>query len=215
MQPAIERPAIEMNEVLRFAVGSPTDYRSAIWWLGVDGADAWVAAKPGGTWWRLTVRPDARARLADSGESGPTPPGPQGNVMHAWRPPGPARTSWKRGFTISVPTLGPVEDRAHPADADLDRVDWSPAAPAGQSVRFTLWAAGAAPEGDHLATLPLPAGDVTLVRTYEPVPDGLMRYFHTAMDYSHASEAQGSLVNCDRGTDGEALMFDLPLHSPR
>ncbi len=204
-----------MKAVMGFAVGGPADYRSAVWWLGVDGADAWVAAKPRDTWWRLTVPPNAWARLTDSGESGPAPPGPGGNVTHAWRPPGPPRTSWTRGFTIMVPTLGHMEQLARPASADSDLVHWSPAAPVGQSVNFTLWAAGAVPQADHIATLPLPGGDAALVRTYEEVPDGLMRYLRRSMGYAPVDQAPGSLVNYDRGADGEALFFDLPLHSPR
>lgn len=207
--------ASERNEVLRFAVGGPDDYRSAVWSLGVDGADAWVAAKPRGIWWRLTVKPDARARLTDSGEAGPTPPGPEGNATHGWRPPGPPRTNWKRGFNIVVPTLEDIGRLGRPPGEDLGLVDWSPAAPTGQAVRFTLWAADSAPKGDHLATLPVPGGDATLVRTYEPIPDGLMRYFHTAVGYAHAGVETCSLVNCDRGIEGEALLFDIPLAGTR
>ena len=204
-----------MTTIARFAVGSPDDYQSAVWWLGVDGADAWVAVKPRGTWWRLTVHPDARRRLTDPAGSGPTPPGPGGTLLRLWRPPGPARSSWEHGFTIVVPTLGHMDPLAHPAGTDHDPIEWCPAAPAGQAVHFALWAGDHIPEGDHIATLPLPGGDATLVRTYEPVPDGLTRYFHTSMGYATAGDAPGSLVNLDTGADGEALLFDLPLHSPR
>lgn len=204
-----------MTTIARFAVGGPDDYRSAIWWLGVDETDAWVAAKPRGTWWRLTVHPDARGRLADPSGSGPTPPGPGGTLLRVWRPSGPVRTSWKHGFTILVPTLGPMEPKAHGSGEELDGVDWAPPAPEGQAVKFSLWAVDDAPDGDRIATLPLPSGDATLVRTYEPVPDGLMRYFRTSMSYAPTSEESGSLVNYDTGADYEALLFDLPLHSHR
>lgn len=203
-----------MSVVARFAVGSPDDYRSAIWWLGVNGANAWVAAKPRESWWRLTVQSNANGRLVNSTESGPTPPETGGAVLRAWRPAGPERMSWEHGFTIMVPTLGPVNPLPHIGDRNLDLVDWSAPAPEGHSVNFKLWSASTAPKGEHIATLALSGGDVVLMRTYDPVPVGLMRYFRSSVGYAPTIDAPGSLVNYDTGDDHEALLFDLPFHSP-
>ena len=202
-----------MEAVAKFGVGGPGDYRSALWSLGADGENAWLAAKPAGAWWLLTVRPDACGLLTLHDDGGPAPPREGGNLVRRWRPPGPARASWSRGFTLIVPTLGAMETRPR-ADAD-NAILWSEPAPAGHAVVFALRSADAT-EGDTLAVLRLPGGEKALTCAYQPVPDALMDYFRRAMRFAPADTgAAASLVPYDTGADREALLFDLPLHSPR
>ncbi|MDE2766330.1 MAG: hypothetical protein OXI25_07885 [Chloroflexota bacterium] len=204
-----------MEAVAKFGVGGSGDYRSAVWSLGVDGENAWLAAKPAGAWWLLTVRPDACGLLTLHDDGGPTLPRSGGNLVRRWRPPGPARMSWSHGFTLIVPTLGAMEARSR-ADVDTgDGVLWSAPAPIDHAVVFALRSAEAA-KGETLAVLRLPGGEKALTRAYQPVPAALMDYFRRAMRFApEADGGVGSLVHYDTGGGHEALFFDLPLHSPR
>ena len=203
-----------METTARFGVGGPDDYRSAVWSLGTDGENAWLAAKPAGAWWRLTIRPDACGLLTLHDEAGPTPPRSGGNMVRRWRSPGPPRTSWSRGFTIIVPTLGAMEARPRTEGGAGGAVAWTEAAPAGHAVVFALRSPEAA-EGETLAVLRLPGGEKLLTRAYQAIPDALMDYFRRSMRYAPKGGGVGSLVNYDTGAGHEALFFDLPVHSPR
>ena len=203
-----------METIAKFGVGGPGNYRSAVWLLGTDGENAWLAAKPTGAWWRLTVRPDACGLLTLHDDEGPTPPRTGGDLVRRWRPPGPTRSSWSHGFTILVPTLGPMEQRPR-ADGGADgAVLWTEPAPVGHAVVFALRSTEEA-EGEELTALRPPGGEKTLTCAYEPVPNALMDYFRRAMRFAPKSAGVGSLVNYDTGSGREALFFDLPLHSPR
>lgn len=203
-----------METIAAFGVGGPDDYRSALWSLGTDGDNAWLAAKPAGAWWRLTIRPDACGLLTLHDETGPTPPRSGGNMVRRWRPPGPPRTSWSHGFTIVVPTLGAMEPRPRTDAGAGGATLWTEAAPVGHAVVFALRSPEAA-EGETLAVLRLPGGEKLLTCARQTVPDALMDYFRRSMRYAPKGGGAQSLVNYDTGAAHEALFFDLPAHSPR
>lgn len=149
------------KKTLRFAVGSPEEYRSAIWRLWVQGNDVYLAARFLTGLMKLSLHQSGIWRLAWTEQSGVRAKGSTDRVQTRWQRPPEFRPGWTQGPAVIIPNSGIQKPFRHSSDEDTTRVVWSPTPKPGHELRFTVLFANSKAPADSWQTV-LRVGDAYL-----------------------------------------------------
>lgn len=97
--------ASSKRKTLYFAVGSPDEYRSAVWRLWVHGDDVYLGARDV-RWIKLSMHHSGIWRYAWTEESGLKTPGSADRVINRWSRPADFVPGWTQGPSLIVPNTG-------------------------------------------------------------------------------------------------------------
>jgi hypothetical protein len=114
--------ASDEKNTIRFAVGSPDEYRSAIWRLWVQGNDVYLAARVLTGFIKISLHRSGIWRLAWTDQSGIRTQGSSDRVEARWQRPQEFRQGWTQGPAVIVPNSGIQRPFRHPPDIDKLRV---------------------------------------------------------------------------------------------
>jgi hypothetical protein len=126
------------KKTLRFAVGGPDDYRSAIWRLWVQGNDVYLAARAVMGFIKFSLHHSGKWRLAWTERSGILAKGSSDRVEGRWTRPPEFRRGWTQGPAIIVPHTGIQHPFRHHDDDVSKSVVWSPTPRPGYKLHFTV-----------------------------------------------------------------------------
>jgi hypothetical protein len=182
------------RKTLRFAVGSPEEYRSAIWRLFVQGDDVYLQPRHSGfrSDWKFSLHRSGVWRLAYTKESGYLLPGSSDRVTYRWTRPAAFRPGWVQGPSIVVPYVPLKTPNAYfPKDVeDPAAIHWTTPPDPGYNYDFIVLLAApeAAPlpiKDNELLLGPLDLrkmGAVHLLRRYRPMTAGEIAHLAPRVD---------------------------------
>ena len=171
------------KKTFRFGVGSPDEYRSAIWRVWVQGNDVYAAARSMTELVKFSLHRSGNWRFAWTEKSGIKSERSGDRAEEKWKRPTPFSPGWTQGPSIIVPNSGIKRSFRHDPEEDLRGIVWIPPASPGSRHHFTiLFAAVDAPtdswntvtrrDDRRLAVLGLRNGDKVMVCQREgPMPD--------------------------------------------
>jgi hypothetical protein len=126
------------KDTLRFAVGSPVEYRSAVWRLWAQRNDVYLAARVMHGLIKFSLHQSGKWRVAWSGESRITAQGSPDRVEERWERPAEFRLGWTQGPVIIVPCTQVKKPFGHVMDTGRVPILWSPRLKAGHKYHFTI-----------------------------------------------------------------------------
>jgi hypothetical protein len=126
------------QKTLRFGVGTPEEYRGAIWRLWVQGNDVYLAARDLIGQIKYSLHRSGQWRLAWTEKSGQRAEGSTDRVEGRWKRPPEFRPGWTQGPAVIVPNSGIQRPFRRRRDDDQAPVLWSPTARPGHSHRFVV-----------------------------------------------------------------------------
>jgi hypothetical protein len=158
------------RKTLRFAVGSPDEYRSAVWGLRVQGNDVYLSARHLDGLMKVSMHRSGIWRLAWTEQSGIKVTGSPDRVALRWQRPSEFRPGWTQGLAVVVPHSGIQRPFRHDSAEDLSKVLWVPTPAPGNQHRLTVlfvkpsappdsWQEVILPDDRQLGTLDLRNGD--------------------------------------------------------
>lgn len=222
--------AKKTKNALRFAVGSPTEYRSAIWRMWAERDDVYLAARVMGGWIKLSMHRSGIWRLAWTAQSGIRAQGSSDRVGERWQRPPEFRAGWIQGPAVIVPNTGIERPFTHVTDAERIPIVWSPTPKPGHKLHFTLLFASADASPESWQTV-FRAGDkvvgtltlrnrsmVALSRREVPMVEKESSYIigfvadmkiNYAQDVPEACEA--SVFTAGTDDAGHPYILDMPL----
>lgn len=113
------------NNVLRFAVGTPQEYGSAIWRLWVDkNSNVYLSTRELGGTIKMSLHLPHKWRLAWTSESGILAQGSTDRVEERWLPPSEFRSGWVQGPSVIIPYTEIQKPFSHPPNKDYSQVIW-------------------------------------------------------------------------------------------
>ena len=130
--------ASSQRKTLRFAVGTPTEYRSAVWRLWVQGNDIYLAARTTVSLIKLSLHRSGTWRLAWTESSGIRARHSADRVEERWERPPEFRSGWTQGPSLIVPNTGLKKPFDRPAGGERVPVIWSATPSAGSKHHFTI-----------------------------------------------------------------------------
>ncbi len=159
---------------LRFAVGSPAEYRSAIWIVSVQKNDVYLGARTVMTYAKLSLHASGIWRFAWSKESKIKAPGYVDRLMQRWRRSKEFYPGWTHGPAVFVPTTPIKRTFAHDPAQNFDDIVWIPTFSPGHQHQFTIlfaaknattdsWNKVIPPSDRIIGTLDLRNGDKVVV----------------------------------------------------
>jgi hypothetical protein len=183
--------ASNQRKTLRFAVGTPEEYRSAIWRLWVQGDDVYLATRTMTQFIKLSLHRSGIWRLAWTEESSMKAQGSYNRVEQRWQRPAEFRLGWTQGPAVIVPNSGIWKPFQRALDQEKIPVHWSSIPQPGQKYHFTvLFARSQAPQNSWqtvvrsddslLGVLDLRNGDkIVLHRREIPMVEKESSYVHS------------------------------------
>ena len=167
-----------LKKTLRFGVGSPDEYRSAIWRVWVQGNDVYAAARKISALIKFSLHRSGKWRLAWTESSGVKSQRSGERAEEKWTRPDPFRPGWTQGPSIIVPHSGVKRPFAHDPEDDLRNILWIPTPAPGARHHVTIlfaasdappdsWATITRPDDQRLGVLDLRNGDKILVTQRE------------------------------------------------
>jgi hypothetical protein len=231
--------ASNQRKTFRFAVGSPEEYRSAIWRLWVQGNDVYltmrsprarIKAQSPKVLIKFSLHGSGIWRLAWTQESGLLAQGIADRVEKRWYRPSEFRPGWTQGPAVIVPHTGIQRPFRRDHGEDTGSVTWSPTPQPGYKHHFTIlfasaqapddsWQTVIRPEDALLGTLDLRNGDkVVLCRREVPMVeqessyiDGFMRDMCINYDTEVPEVNSASVFIFDTDDAGHPYALDIPL----
>jgi hypothetical protein len=138
----IQTPSSSMpssqRKTLRFAAGSPSEYRSAIWRLWVQGNDVYLAARTMISMLKLSLHRSGAWRLAWTDTSGQRARNSSDRVEERWSRPAPFRPGWIQGPALIVPNPGTKRPFQRAAGVAGTPIRWSEPPRPGHKLHFTI-----------------------------------------------------------------------------
>jgi hypothetical protein len=218
------------EKTLRFAVGSPSEYRSAVWRLWVQGNDVYLAGRTTVNVIKFSLHRSGIWRLAWTDSSGLRAGNSSDRVEHRWLRPSEFRPGWTQGPALIVPNVGTKKPFRHTLNEGSGPIAWYPAPRPGNKHHFTiLFADPAAPHeswhtvlrpGDRsvgvldqrngtkvvLAQREVPMVEKESSYIYEFAGDMRIRYPHSIPE-----EVEGSVFTAGTDDDGHPYVLDIPM----